>query len=111
MLQASISKNDKLAKWLIGIFSVVVFTVVVLLSKFKLDVDLGFDVHIFAKANAVINTIIAVLLVAALVAVKNGNYQMHKQMILQIEHHQNHLKCQLAKLSEKMKTKYTIPPA
>ena len=72
MLQASISKNDKLAKWLIGIFSVVVFTVVVLLSKFKLDVDLGFDVHIFAKANAVINTIIAVLLVAALVAVKNG---------------------------------------
>ena len=35
MLQASISKNDKLAKWLIGIFSVVVFTVVVLLSKFK----------------------------------------------------------------------------
>ena len=82
MLQASISKNDKLAKWLIGIFSVVVFTVVVLLSKFKLDVDLGFDVHIFAKANAVINTIIAVLLVAALVAVKNGNYQMHKKMMM-----------------------------
>ena len=82
MLQASISKNDKLAKWLIGIFSVVVFTVVVLLSKFKLDVDLGFDVHIFAKANAVINTVIAVLLVAALVAVKNGNYQMHKKMMM-----------------------------
>jgi putative membrane protein len=59
MLQASISKNDKLAKWLIGIFSVVVFTVVVLLSKFKLEVDLGFDVHIFAKANAVITCFIS----------------------------------------------------
>jgi len=82
MLQASISKNDKLAKWLIGIFSVVVFTVVVLLSKFKLEVDLGFDVHIFAKVNAVINSIIAVLLVAALVAVKNGNYQLHKKMMM-----------------------------
>ena len=82
MLQASISKNDKLAKWLIGIFSVVVFTVVVLLSKFKLDVDLGFDVHLFATANAVINSIIAVLLVAALIAVKNGNYQMHKKMMM-----------------------------
>ena len=82
MLQASISKKDKLAKWLICIFSLVVFTVVVLLSKFKLDVDLVFEVDIFAKDNAVINTIIAVLLVAALVAVKNGNYQMHKKMMM-----------------------------
>jgi putative membrane protein len=54
----------------------------VLLSKFKLDVDLGFDVHLFATANAVINSIIAVLLVAALIAVKNGNYQMHKKMMM-----------------------------
>lgn len=82
MLEASISKNDKLAKWLIGIFSVVVFTVVVLLSKFKLDVNVGFDVHVFAKANAAINSMIAVLLVAALIAVKNGNYQLHKKMMM-----------------------------
>jgi len=82
MLQAFILKNDKLAKWLIGIFSVVVFTVVVLLSKFKLDVDLGFDVHLFAMANAFINATIAVLLVAALVAVKQKNYLLHKQLMM-----------------------------
>jgi putative membrane protein len=82
MLQASISKNDKKASWLIGIFSVVVFTAVVLLGRVKLDLHLGFDVHIFATINAFINSAIAVLLVAALVAVKNRNYQLHKKLML-----------------------------
>jgi putative membrane protein len=82
MLPASLTKNDKKAYWLIGIFSVVVFTVVVLLGKFQLEVDLGFDVHIFATANAIINATIAVLLVAALWAVKNKQYALHKQLML-----------------------------
>jgi putative membrane protein len=82
MIKASIEKNDKMAGWLIGIFSVVVFTVVVILGKVKLDVDLGFDVHLFAMANAFINATIAVLLVAALVAVKQKNYLLHKQLMM-----------------------------
>jgi putative membrane protein len=82
MLQASMKKNDGTAKWLIGIFSFVVFAVVVTISRIKLTVDLGFNVHIFATANAIINTIIAILLVAALVAVKNKNYLLHKQLML-----------------------------
>lgn len=82
MLQASLSKNDKKASWLIGIFSVVVFTAVVLLGRVKLELNLGFDVHIFATINAFINSAIAVLLVAALVAVKNKNYQLHKQLMM-----------------------------
>ena len=82
MLPASFQKNDKKANWLIGIFSVVVFSVVVLLGKFKLTVDLGFNVHIFATANAVINSIIAVLLIAALVVVKKGNYLLHKKIMM-----------------------------
>lgn len=82
MLQASISKNDKKASWLIGIFSVVVFTAVVLLGRVKLELNLGFDVHIFATINAFINSAIAVLLVTALVAVKNRNYQLHKKLMM-----------------------------
>ncbi len=82
MLQASISKNDKKAFWLIGIFSVVVFLAVSVLTKIKLNVDLGFDVHIFAAFNAFVNATIAVLLVAALVAVKNGKYLLHKQIMM-----------------------------
>ncbi len=82
MLQASISKNDKQAKWLIGIFSVVVFVVVVLLGRFKLEVDLGFDVHIFATINAFVNGLIALLLMLALLAVKSGNYLLHKRFMI-----------------------------
>ena len=82
MLPASLTKNDKKAYWLIGIFSVVVFSVVVLLGKFQLEVDLGFDVHIVAAANAFINATIAILLVAALWAVKNKQYALHKKLML-----------------------------
>ena len=82
MLQASLEKNDKKAKQLIWIFSVVVFSAVVLLSNFKLNIHLGFDVHLFAKANAIINSTIAVLLLAALIAVKSGNYVLHKSFML-----------------------------
>lgn len=82
MLEPSITRNDKKAKWLIGIFSVVVFTAVTLLSQIKLNVDLGFNVHIFATMNAWINSVIALLLVFALVAVKNKNYQLHRNLML-----------------------------
>lgn len=82
MLKPSIAKNDRMANWLIGIFSLVVFLVVVVLSKFKLDVELGFDVHIFATINAFVNATIAVVLIAALMAVKKKNYELHKKFMM-----------------------------
>ncbi len=82
MIEPSLPKNDKQARWLIGIFSVLVFTAVVLLGKIKLNVGISFDVHVFAKINAFINAIIAVLLVAALVAVKQKKYVLHKRMMM-----------------------------
>ncbi|HJV20835.1 MAG TPA: DUF420 domain-containing protein [Sediminibacterium sp.] len=82
MLPASITKNDQKANWLIGIFSVVVFVVVLILGRVKLDVDPGFDVHIFARINAFINAIIAVLLLAALVAVRKQHYALHKKIMM-----------------------------
>jgi len=82
MLAPSMKKNDKKAGWLIGVFSVVVFAVVVILSKVHVQVDLGFNVHIFATINAVLNSIIAVLLLAALFAAKNGKYALHKNLMI-----------------------------
>ncbi|MDB5249050.1 MAG: hypothetical protein JWQ40_3444 [Segetibacter sp.] len=82
MIAATIQKNDKKAYWLIGIFSVVVFTAVLALGKFKLDVQPGFDIHIFAKINAFVNGAVAVLLIAALIAVKNGKYKLHKNIMI-----------------------------
>ncbi|MBK9569967.1 MAG: DUF420 domain-containing protein [Chitinophagaceae bacterium] len=82
MLQASWSKNDKKARNLIFLFSAIVFAAVVLLSRVKLNVNLGFDVHLFAKANALINSCVALLLIVALVAVKSKNFKLHKNIML-----------------------------
>ncbi|MEO7308572.1 MAG: DUF420 domain-containing protein [Ferruginibacter sp.] len=82
MLQPSLTKNDKKAKILIFTLSIVVFAAVILLSKYKLEVDLGFDVHVFAKLNAVINSIVAVLLLAGLFAAKQNKYLLHKKIML-----------------------------
>jgi putative membrane protein len=81
MLPASIKKNDSMARGLIYTVSFVVFAAVVLLGRVQLDVDLGFDIHVFAKANAVINTIVSILLVSALVAVKQGRYALHRNLM------------------------------
>lgn len=82
MLPPVLAKNDKKASWLIISFSVIVFLVVAYLSRVKIEADLGFDIHIFAKFNAVINSIVAILLVAALIAVKQKKYLLHKRMML-----------------------------
>ena len=82
MLAPVLKKNDQLAYILIGVFSVVVFAVVTFLSKFTLGVELPFDKHIFALINAVINTAVAVLLIAGLLAVKQKNYRLHKTIMM-----------------------------
>ena len=82
MLQAVWKKNDKKARTIILIFSAVVFSAIILLSRIKLNVDLGFDVHLFAKANAIINSGVAILLVIALIAVKLKNYTLHRNLML-----------------------------
>lgn len=82
MLEAAWKKNDKKARVLIFTFSVIVFAAVLLLSRVKLDVNLGFDVHLFAKANAIINSSVAFLLIVALVAVKYKNYKLHRNIML-----------------------------
>lgn len=82
MLAPMIEKNDTKAKWIIGIFSVIVFVAVSFLSKFTIDVTLPFDKHIFAFINALLNTTVAILLVVALVAVKQKKLVLHKRLML-----------------------------
>lgn len=81
MLPASIKKNDALAKALIYIVSFVVFAVVVFLKKIRLDISVDFDIHIFAKINAVINSAVSLLLIAGLFSVKNRKYLLHKRLM------------------------------
>jgi len=82
MLDAVWKKNDKKAKTLIILFSVIVFLAITALSRIKVDVDLGFDLHLFAKANAMINSAVTLLLISALIAVKSKHYLLHKKIML-----------------------------
>jgi putative membrane protein len=77
----TLTKNDKKARTLIFSFSAVVFILISALGKYKLDVNLGFDEHIFAKANAVINSVVAILLLAGLFYARTGRYTTHRNIM------------------------------
>lgn len=82
MLQPVMVKNDPKAKTIIWIVSVVVFVAVAFLAKFKLSLNLGFNVHVFATFNAVINSMVALLLIAGLVTAKQRKLELHKKIML-----------------------------
>ena len=82
MLQPTIAKNDRKAKLFIWTVSIIVFVAVAFLSKFKLTIDLGFNPHLFAKANSVINSSVAFLLVAGLITIKQKRYALHKFIMI-----------------------------
>lgn len=81
-LPSAWKKNDTKARMFIITVSIIVFVAVVILGRVKLDVDLGFDEHLFAKINAVINSIVSVLLAVGYFAVRKGKYMLHKRIML-----------------------------
>ena len=80
--EPDLQRNDKKAKILIWTVSIIVFAAVAFLAEVKLNIHLNFNPHIFATLNAIINSIVAVLLVAALLAVKSQNFFLHKKLML-----------------------------
>ena len=76
-------KNDKKANWLIGIVSAVILLVVASLSqiphpKFPFD----FSVHVFAFINALINSVVAILLLAGLWSAKQKKFTLHRNVMM-----------------------------
>lgn len=82
MISPVLKKNDKQARLLIFTVSFVVFAAVVVLSKVRLDIHPGFNVHYFALVNATLNFMVSVLLIAAFVAVKARKYVLHQKLML-----------------------------
>jgi len=82
MLDAVWIRNDGRARALIIAVSIIVFAAVVVLGRVKLNVQLGFDEHLFAKINALINSAVSVLLLAGLIAVKSKRYLLHKRIMI-----------------------------
>lgn len=82
MLPAAWKKNDRRATVLILVFSVFIFAAITILARVTLTINLGFDVHLFAKANAIINSMVALLLVCGFLAVKAKRYILHKRIMV-----------------------------
>jgi putative membrane protein len=84
MLQPTLQQNDKLANRLIWAVSIIVFIAVAGMSRVNLSkvVTLPFNVHVFATINAIVNSLVAILLVAGIITAKNKNYAMHKKIML-----------------------------
>jgi len=82
MLQAVWKRNERKARIIIFTFSAIVFAAVLVLGRVKWNVNPGFNVHLFAMANAIINSFVAILLVVALIAVKIRNYKLHRNIML-----------------------------
>ncbi|MEP7277566.1 MAG: DUF420 domain-containing protein [Bacteroidota bacterium] len=82
MPEPVLQKNDRRAKSLIWVFSFAIFSAITAMGAIHLQADLGFNVHIFAKINACINTVVSFLLLAALVAVKRRKLILHKRLML-----------------------------
>jgi putative membrane protein len=81
-MKASLKKNDKLANIVIISLSIVVFALVVLMRKVKLDIDFGFDTHVFPKISATLNSIVAILLVVGLYFVKVRKLEAHRKSMM-----------------------------
>ncbi len=81
LLPPVLLKNDKVARIFIFTVSLLVFVSVAILSRVKLEADLGFDTHIFAKINAIINSVVSILLIWGLFAAKSRQYLKHKNIM------------------------------
>jgi len=77
-----LKKDDRKARIFIWAVSILIFMGIAFLSGAKLNIPINFDPHIFAAFNAVINSIVAILLVLALISVKSKRYVLHKRIML-----------------------------
>src|SRR6202521_5131107 len=81
MLPAAWKKTVRRARGLLFTAAFVVFSAVVVLGKKKFHLHPGFDVHVFAKFNAFINSTVSILLLIALLAVLSKKYILHKRLM------------------------------
>jgi len=75
--------NDALAKRAILLVSVLILSVVTILFFVNPnEVELGFDLRLFPKFHAILNSLTAICLVTAFYFIKNKNISAHKSFML-----------------------------
>ena len=70
------------AKRLIWTFSGIVFLAVVVLGRVQVPAPDGLDIHVFARLNAVLNSLVSLLLLAGLFTAKARNWTAHRGVML-----------------------------
>ncbi len=70
------------ANRVIWVFSFVVFLAVVVLNRVQVPAPEGFDVHVFARINAAINSMVSLLLIAGLFAARAGRWKAHRNAMI-----------------------------
>ena len=78
----TITLAEQPAKRWIWILSSVVFLAVVLLNRVQVPTSGTWDIHVFAKVNAVLNSLVSLLLVRGLFTAKAGKWKAHKNTML-----------------------------
>lgn len=78
----SLRVPERNAKWIVWVFSGIVFTAVLVLSRVRVPAPDGIDIHVFAQINAVLNSFVSVLLIAGLVTARAGRWTMHRGVML-----------------------------
>lgn len=73
---------EKPAKRWIWILSGVVFLAVVVLERVQVPTSGSWDIHVFARINAAINSLVSVLLLVGLFTAKAGRWKMHQRVML-----------------------------
>ena len=64
--ERALNVPEKPAKRWIWIVSSIVFLLVVVLNRVQVPSPAGFDAHVFARINAMLNTLVSVLLLTGL---------------------------------------------
>lgn len=77
-----LKQNDKTAKTVIWILSIVIFLVIASLSRIKLNIPVGFNTRYFALANAIFNSFVSVFLIAGIIAVRKSKFVLHKRLMI-----------------------------
>lgn len=79
---AQLNVKETTAKRVVVVLSVVVFTAVLLLNRVQVPAPDGLDVHVFAKLNAGINSLVSLLLIAGLVSAKMHQWSLHRAVMM-----------------------------
>lgn len=80
--KATLSIAEPKAKRIIWIFSAIVFLAVVVLNRIQAPAPDGLDVHVFARINAVLNSLVSLLLIAGLFTARAGKWTTHRGVMI-----------------------------